>query len=134
MKLTRRPGLLALPFLLTLVGYGIRSSSAIETAHISIVRATIENPDTWTRWRGPSGQGQVESDGYVDAWSHTENVLWKVEVPGQGNSSPILLGDRIFLTTAYEGGGKRRSILCFSRSTGEDGVMAGLHEHEVGAT
>lgn len=72
----------------------------------------------WTRWRGPSGQGRVSGNGYPDTWSDTENVLWKQEVPGRGNSSPIVWDDRIFLTTAYDGG-KRRSILCFRRSDGK---------------
>lgn len=71
----------------------------------------------WARWRGPSGQGLVAGRTYVDAWSPTENVLWKTPVPGDGNSSPIVWGDRIFLTTAYDGG-RRLSVLAFRRSDG----------------
>lgn len=71
----------------------------------------------WPRWRGPSGQGVVTGTGYVDTWSATQNVLWKTPVPGRGNSSPIVWGDHIFLTTAYEGG-RRVSVLAYSRSTG----------------
>src|SRR5262249_44053216 len=55
---------------------------------------------------------------YPDKWSDTENVLWKVDLPGAGNSSPIIWKDRIFLTTAYDNG-KRRSILCLSRDNGK---------------
>lgn len=72
----------------------------------------------WSRWRGPSGQGIVEGKGYPDTWSGTENVIWKVEVPGRGHSSPIVWGDRIFLTTASPVG-STRSILCYSRSDGK---------------
>src|SRR3989337_3024735 len=71
----------------------------------------------WPRWRGPSGQGLVEGSGYPDTWSSQKNVLWKVPVPGRGNSSPIVWGDRIFLTTAYDGG-RRVSLLAFRRSDG----------------
>jgi len=71
----------------------------------------------WPRWRGPSGQGLVEGSGYPDGWSATENVLWRTEVPGRGNSSPIVWGDRIFLTTAYDGG-RRLSLLAYRRSDG----------------
>ena len=71
----------------------------------------------WTRWRGPSGQGLVDGTGYVDRWSATENVRWKTPVPGRGNSSPIVWRDRVFLTTAYEGGG-RLSVLAFKRTDG----------------
>lgn len=72
----------------------------------------------WSRWRGPSGQGLVEGGSYPDTWSATENILWKVKVPGRGHSSPIVWGDRIFLTTAAEDGSSR-SVLCFRRDNGE---------------
>jgi outer membrane protein assembly factor BamB len=72
----------------------------------------------WPRWRGPSGQGVVEGGDYPDTWSDTENVIWKVPVPGRGHSSPIVWGDRLFLTTAAEDG-TGRSILCFRRSDGK---------------
>ena len=71
-----------------------------------------EGAKYWPRWRGPSGQGVVTGTGYVDTWSATQNVLWKTAVPGRGNSSPIVWGDRIFLTTAYEGG-RRVSLLAY---------------------
>ena len=71
----------------------------------------------WPRWRGPSGQGLVSGSGYPDRWSATENVLWKTPVPGDGNSSPIVWGDRILLTTAYDNG-RRLSVLAFRRADG----------------
>src|SRR5215471_2495507 len=72
----------------------------------------------WPHWRGPSAQGIVEGKGYPDRWSETDNVLWKVSVPGRGHSSPIVWGDRIFLTTATTDG-SRRSVLSFRRSDGK---------------
>jgi outer membrane protein assembly factor BamB len=72
----------------------------------------------WARWRGPSGQGLVGGSGYPDTWSSTSNVLWRSPVPGGGNSSPIVWGDRIFVTTAYDGG-RRLSVLAYRRSDGE---------------
>jgi outer membrane protein assembly factor BamB len=71
----------------------------------------------WPRWRGPSGQGLVPDGAYPDRWSATQNVVWRAPVAGRGNSSPIVWGDRIFLTTAYDGG-ERLSLLCFRRSDG----------------
>jgi outer membrane protein assembly factor BamB len=71
----------------------------------------------WSRWRGPSGQGLASGTGYPDAWSATENVRWKTAVPGSGNSSPIVWGDRLFLTTAYDGGA-RLSVMAFRRADG----------------
>jgi hypothetical protein len=72
----------------------------------------------WSRWRGPSGQGLVEGTAYPDAWSDTQGISWKVRVPGRGHSSPIVWGDRIFLTSAAEDGSSR-SVLCFRRSDGK---------------
>jgi outer membrane protein assembly factor BamB len=71
----------------------------------------------WPRWRGPSGQGLATGSGYVDSWSATENVRWKTPVPGDGNSSPIVWGDRIFITTGYDGG-RRLSVIAYRRSDG----------------
>jgi outer membrane protein assembly factor BamB len=85
---------------------------------VSIIAPPDEGRKYWSRWRGPSGQGQVSGGQYPDRWSATDNVLWRVPVPGEGNSSPVVWGDRIFLTAAHDGG-RRRSILCFRRSDGE---------------
>jgi outer membrane protein assembly factor BamB len=58
----------------------------------------------WAQWRGPYGTGSlnlVDTDkGPPVSWSSTENVAWKVAVPGRGHSTPIVVGNRIFLTTA----------------------------------
>lgn len=84
---------------------------------VQMVSDTGEGAKYWGRWRGPSGQGVVAETGYPDSWSGTENVKWKVPVPGNGNSSPIVWGDHIFLTTAYDGG-RRLSVVAFRRSDG----------------
>ena len=72
----------------------------------------------WARWRGPSGQGLVSGAGYPDRWSATENILWKTSVPGAGNSSPIVWRDRIYLTTAHDGG-RRLSLIAYDRASGK---------------
>src|SRR6185295_130560 len=84
---------------------------------VQMVGDTGEAAKYWARWRGPSGQGIVAGTGYPDSWSATENVKWKVAVPGSGNSSPIVWGDRIFVTTAYDGG-RRLSVVALRRSDG----------------
>jgi outer membrane protein assembly factor BamB len=93
-------------------------SAALADSSVSMIEVQGEARKYWPRWRGPSGQGLVEGKGYVDRWSHTENVVWKVEVPGRGHSSPIVWGDWIFLTSAFDEGGKR-AILAFRRSDGK---------------
>lgn len=76
-----------------------------------------EGAKYWPRWRGPSGQGLARGTGYPDTWSATQNIVWKTQVPGSGNSSPIVWGDHIFLSTAYDGG-RRLSLLAYRRSDG----------------
>ncbi len=82
-----------------------------------MIEVAGEGARYWPRWRGPSGQGQVPGGQYADKWSAATGV-WKVTVPGNGNSSPIVWGDRIFLTTGY-GNGERLSMLAFSRADGK---------------
>ena len=84
---------------------------------VQIVRPEGEGERYWPRWRGPSGQGVVEDGGYPDTWSATENIVWRVSVSGRGHSSPIVWGDRIFLTTSRDRG-RRVSVLSFRRSDG----------------
>jgi len=57
----------------------------------------------WPGWRGPGGQGVASATGLPTEWSATRNVAWKTPIPGRGHSSPVVWGDRIFLTTAIEG-------------------------------
>ncbi len=85
---------------------------------VHMIAVDGEGARYWPRWRGPSGQGVVDGTRYPDRWSETTNVVWRAEVPGRGNSSPIIWGDRIFLTTGRTGG-RRLSVLCFRRSDGE---------------
>ena len=57
----------------------------------------------WPQWRGPSGQGVSDEKNLPSEWSATKNIKWKTAIPGRGHSSPIVWGNRIFLTTAIEG-------------------------------
>jgi outer membrane protein assembly factor BamB len=101
-------------------GLAVRSGEAPGQAGkgVTMVPPEGEGAKYWPRWRGPSGQGLVPDGAYPDTWSDKDNVLWRVEVPGRGNSSPIIWKDRLFLTTSYDQG-KRRSLLCLSRSDGK---------------
>ena len=57
----------------------------------------------WPRWRGPLGTGEAQAAPPV-RWSKDENIAWKTPLPGHGKSTPIVLGDRIFLLAAVPGG------------------------------
>ena len=84
---------------------------------VRMIEVTGEGARFWSRWRGPSGQGVVAPGKYANTWSPKTNIKWRVQVPGTGNSSPIVWGDRLYLTTAQEGGGKL-SLLAYSRADG----------------
>src|ERR1022692_4080025 len=60
-------------------------------------------PDAWPRWRGPEFNGVARGDAPL-TWSDQEHIAWKVPVPGKGHSSPVIWGDRLFLTTAVPTG------------------------------
>jgi outer membrane protein assembly factor BamB len=55
--------------------------------------------DGWAKWRGPKDDGMARGDAPSE-WSDTKNIAWKVKVPGRGMSSPIVWGDKIFVTSA----------------------------------
>src|SRR5512139_641247 len=54
----------------------------------------------WPQWRGPYATGVSKTADPPVEWSETKNVRWKVEIPGRGHSTPVVWGDRLFLTTA----------------------------------
>ncbi len=61
-------------------------------------------PTDWPQFRGPGGLGVSPAKGLAAEWSGTKNIVWKTELPGPGASSPIVVGQRIFIT-AYSGYG-----------------------------
>lgn len=73
--------------------------------------------EDWPEFRGPTGQGISAERGLPLDWSETKNVKWKVAIPGRGWSSPAILGDRIWVTTATDDGKSLRAI-CIDRNTG----------------
>ncbi|MBC8872445.1 MAG: PQQ-binding-like beta-propeller repeat protein [Planctomycetes bacterium] len=85
--------------------------------------------DDWARFRGPSGMGTSDATGLPVTWSDNENVVWKTALPGPGASSPIVFGDRIYVTcyTGYfipgQPGGSleelKRHLIALRKDTGE---------------
>ncbi len=66
----------------------------------SSIAAAAEN---WPQWRGPGGQGVSAEAQLPTDWQPDRNVVWKTALPGIGYSSPVVWGNRIFLTAAIEG-------------------------------
>jgi outer membrane protein assembly factor BamB len=86
-------------------------------ATIEMVHPVAAAARQWYRWRGPTGQGNVSQAAPLLRWSPTENVVWKTRIPDQGNSSPVIWENHIFLTSATPNG-RSRSVLCVSRADG----------------
>jgi outer membrane protein assembly factor BamB len=98
----------------------------------------------WPQFRGPNGSGISEDKGLPTKWSGTENLVWKTDLPGPGSSSPIVWGDKVFVT-CYTGYGVNqdnpgdqadleRHLLCVDRKNGkvlwDKAVKAKLPEAE----
>lgn len=66
--------------------------------------------DNWPQFRGPAASGVSSYSGLPDTWNATDRVAWKTPVPGRGWSSPIVWGNRIFVTTAIKEGGELEPV------------------------
>lgn len=72
----------------------------------------------WPQFRGPDGNGISEATGLPLTWSETENVKWKTAIHGRAWSSPVILGNQIWLTTATEDGHELFAV-CVDKETGK---------------
>jgi outer membrane protein assembly factor BamB len=85
-----------------------------------VVTAPLMAQD-WAQFRGPGGLGRSNATKLPAEWSDDKNLIWKTPLPGRGASSPILVGDRIYLTcwtgavTKKSTAGLTRHLLCFDR-------------------
>lgn len=115
---------------------------------VSILGASVVHAQSvahnWHQWRGPENNGVSRTAQTPLEWSEEKNVAWKVAIDGHGTSSPIVWGDRVFVTTAVNTGridpslpkpedqpervfgikhpntGYQMIVLCFDRKTGKE--------------
>jgi outer membrane protein assembly factor BamB len=66
---------------------------------LAVTTTAVLTADEWPQFRGPSAGVAPDDPALPDTWSATQNVMWKVPVPGLGWSSPVVWGDHIFVTT-----------------------------------
>ena len=76
----------------------------VTLALILSASSAVSATDHWPQFRGPQGGVADDDPALPDRWSETENVAWKVDIPGLGWSSPIVWGDHVFVTTAVSSG------------------------------
>jgi len=74
----------------------------IACAYSRSVRADPANDQNWPAWRGPLATGASPTADPPTTWSDTQNIKWKAEIPGEGTSTPIVWGDRVFVLAAID--------------------------------
>jgi outer membrane protein assembly factor BamB len=94
-----------------------RISTLFLAACVFTSSARAEN---WPGWRGPARTGVTGDSGVPTTWSATENVLWKVPVPGIGTANPVVWDDRVFLTASDGRDQGELHVICLDRDTGRE--------------
>jgi outer membrane protein assembly factor BamB len=123
------------------------AAAGLLLAAVQLPAGAQKNTGTfWPQWRGPEANGVSRTATPPTEWSETTNVRWKVELPGRGASTPVIWGDRLYLSTAVpiEGTGHRVrhrfAVLALNRKDGsiawertarEEAPHEGTH-HEFG--
>jgi len=83
-------------------------NALIAAVYFSVMMLALDSsPDAqkyWPQWRGPAANGVALHSNPPLQWSEEKNIKWKIEVPGKGLSSPIIWGDKVFITTAIPTG------------------------------
>ena len=70
---------------------------------LSLFSSSLAYAQDWPAWRGPDANSVAEAGNYPTEFSATENVLWKVALPGKGSSTPAVWGEKIFVTSGDDG-------------------------------
>ncbi len=100
-----------------IAGNVVRQPAAVAGA-LAVVLPSPGAETQWPRFRGPTGQGDTNQTGLPTVWDKDgRNIVWRTKLPGVGNSSPVIWGDNIFLTSA-DARGTERFVHCFGRSDG----------------
>jgi outer membrane protein assembly factor BamB len=94
----------------------------------AFLTALVASGADWTQFRGPGGSGASSDTGLPTSWSEKENLVWRTPLPGPGTSSPIVVGQRVYLT-CYTGYGLEprkgnmkdlmRHLVCINRDKGD---------------
>ena len=82
--------------------------------------------ENWTSYRGPGDQGHSNATDLPLRWSESENVVWKTPLAGKAWSSPVIWGDRVWVTTATEDG-KELSVVSLDKNSGKIVLAKRLH-------
>lgn len=100
---------------------------------LSVVAGVTANAasvaEQWPQWRGPNADGVAVKGDPPITWSETENVKWKIALPGHSSSTPIIWEDKLFIQTAVPADGSENAlrhrgafkfnVICYNRNSGE---------------
>ena len=86
-----------------LLGGGFMKGVLASLLFLSFALSAVPEAKFWPYWRGPAADGMAVGDAPLH-WSDTQNIKWKADIPGRGHSSPVIWGDKIFVTTAIKNG------------------------------
>ena len=67
---------------------------------LALLVTSVAQADNWPNWRGPANDGHAFEGDPPITWSESENIKWKTAIPGEGNSTPVIWGNQVFITTA----------------------------------
>jgi outer membrane protein assembly factor BamB len=84
---------------------------------VTLLALSDGNAGTWPQWRGPSNNGVSPEKGLPVKWSEKEGVAWKLDLPGEGYSTPVIHGGKIFLTCLED---DKVVLLCVSTDGKEE--------------
>ena len=82
----------------------MRAFATATTALMLLALTPLLAADQWPQFRGPQAGVVADDPNLPETWSETENVAWKVDIPGMGWSSPIVWDDHVFITSAISAG------------------------------
>lgn len=104
------------------------SEVSVSSSGVSVTDSSVPfAADDWAQWRGNLSDGIAVDQIVPTKWGESDGVRWKVDVPGRGHSSPIVVGETIILGTADDAA-ERQVVIAFDRSDGREVWRTTIHE------
>jgi len=91
----------------------------ILAAFFAITPTLTLTASDWPQFRGPNATGVSDEKPLPTEWSKTKGIAWKAELPGRGASSPVVVGNRVYVTCSSGTRDDRLHVLCFDATTGK---------------
>src|SRR5579859_896782 len=84
-----------------------------------VLSAGLASAGDWPQFRGPGGSGVSDEAGLPTTWGPAENVRWKTELPGRSVASPVVFGNKVFISAASGPRMQRLHALCLDADSGK---------------